>query len=381
MVLTCCTTVTLALLSMVPLETNAAPPRGTSKRAAVARGGETPRADYPHDAGAPFREQREERTRATVGTGDFRTPALGPAPYLPSAVVGAGYVLVKNWDFGKNGTIRDVSDLIAEFEFHDQFNTIANGTNYGAVIVAPSAATAIHANGLNLPSGRQPIEDPSHPTREWSEDSLKAHVRPLSPTQPTVSAAKHDAGCGSFMAKWRLPRAGSLLGHDLLWETRVRMPQPKAAYWFALWTAGNKWSAGAEMDVLESFGAPNVYPPANLFHVSSAGGRDTISYKSWPNGLERARIPAHARDLTHWHVWSWRYNRDDSYQVFLDGHLIQHGMIHWTRKGQAGGEPIDMCFLFDFTWGHTKIRAVDITLPAAEFPLTYEIDYSRVYLR
>jgi hypothetical protein len=40
-----------------------------------------------------------------------------------------------------------------------------------------------------------------------------------------------------------------------------------------------------------------------------------------------------------------------------------------------------MRFLFDFSWGHTQVSDVNIELPASMFPLTYEIDYSRVYLR
>jgi len=40
-----------------------------------------------------------------------------------------------------------------------------------------------------------------------------------------------------------------------------------------------------------------------------------------------------------------------------------------------------MSFVFDFTWGHTQISDVNISLPASSFPITYEIDYSRVYLR
>jgi hypothetical protein len=37
-----------------------------------------------------------------------------------------------------------------------------------------------------------------------------------------------------------------------------------------------------------------------------------------------------------------------------------------------------MSFLFDFSRGHTQIADVDISLPASMFPITYEIDYSRV---
>ena len=74
-------------------------------------------------------------------------------------------VLVKNWHFGTKGTIRNYSDMNAHFVYHDQFNTIGNGTNYGAVTVAPDAANA-------LP--HQPIEGvDSPPVRQFTADSLK----------------------------------------------------------------------------------------------------------------------------------------------------------------------------------------------------------------
>jgi hypothetical protein len=161
----------------------------------------------------------------------------------------------------------------------------------------------------------------------------------------------------------------------------VRMPTPAAAYWFAIWTAGNKWNGGAEMDVLESFGTPNIYPPPAAFHVNSVGGTDTIDYSSWPNGLSAAGVPTNERDLRQWHTFTWLYRKDDSYVVYYDGHVAQTGTLHWTLGGTGTGEPIDMSFLFDFGWGHTKISDVNISLPAADFNITYEIDYSRVYLR
>ena len=40
--------------------------------------------------------------------------------------------------------------------------------------------TAVSANNLGLPNNMQPVEDPSHPTREFTASSMKAHVRPLS---------------------------------------------------------------------------------------------------------------------------------------------------------------------------------------------------------
>jgi hypothetical protein len=330
----------------------------------------------PPDAGSPPTGGTE-----TIGTGDITKPAQGPAPTEASTVGGAAFTLVKNWDFGTSDTITDSATLISEFNFHDQFGTIANGTNYGAVTVAANSATAISAPNLGLPNDMQPVEDPAHPTREFTADSMKAYVRPLSTSQTTCTVSKHDAGNGSITAKWTLANGGTLLDKDLLWETRARMPVAAAAYWFAIWTAGNQWNKGAEMDVLESFGTPNIYPPPAAFHVDSVGGSDNIDYSSWPTGLTTAGVPTSDRDLTGYHTWTWLYKKDDSYVVYFDGYVVQTGSIHWTLGGGQGGTAIDMSFLFDFGWGHTQISDVNISLPASSFPITYEIDYSRVYLR
>ena len=75
------------------------------------------------------------------------------------------------------------------------------------------------------------------------------------------------------------------------------------------------------------------------------------------------------------------YKSDDTYEVYYDGYLTQQGKIHWTVGAAPDAPKIDMRFLFDFAWGHTVVPGVDVTLPASAFPLTYEIDYSRVYLR
>jgi hypothetical protein len=317
----------------------------------------------------------------SVGTGSIDEPAQGPEPVHGSKVGGSPFVLVKNWDFGSDGTITQMSDLIAEFQFHDQFDTIANGTNYGSVIVAPSAETSIKASDLGLPNNRQPVEDPAHPFREFTPDAIRTFVRPLSPNATSISATKHDSGNGSFMAKWTLPKGGSRLDRDLLWESRVRIPKPVKAFWFSLWTAGHRWNKGAEMDVVESFGTPNIGEGAKAFHVNSVGGRDKHAYSSWSSTLSEIGVPSAQRDLSEWHTFTWLYLRDDTYQVYYDDHLVQQGTVIWTLGGTASGEDLDMQFLFDFSWGHTQVQEVNITLPASELPLTYELDYSRVYLR
>jgi len=317
----------------------------------------------------------------TLGVGTLEEPAQGPPPTDRKRVSGEPFVLVKNWDFGSAGTVRNVSDLIGEFEFHDQFGTIANGTHYGAVIVAPTMETAIQVSPeLGLPENMQPVEDPQRPNREWTRNTLKAHVLPLSAAQTSASTKAHDAGCGSFVARWRLPNGGSHLQRDILWETRVRMPVPRPGYWFAIWTAGSRWDKGAEMDVLESFGAPHLVA-AKVFHINSVGGDDRVDYKDWFHSLDHVGVPRENWDLTRFHIWTWVYKRDDSYEVYYDGKLAQSGTLHWTLGAVKGAPVVDMSFLFDFTWGHTDVPGVSVSLPASSFPVTYEIDYSRVYMR
>jgi hypothetical protein len=334
------------------------------------------------DDATSFDPTVQNATGETVGTGKLTEPALGPAPMAGANVTGAPFVLVKNWDFGAAGTIRSMDDLIAEFQFHDQFNTIANGTNYGSVTVAPTSATAISASNLGLPNNRQPVEDPARPYREFTTDSITTHVLPLSPSDTTVSATAHDTGNGSFTAKWKLPGGGSRLKQDILWETRVRIRKPAPAFWFSLWTAGTRWNKGAEMDVVESFGTPNIGTGAKAFHVNSVGGSDLNPFTSWPSTLSTLGVPTGpARDLAEWHTFTWIYLRDDTYSVYFDDYLVQQGKLLWTVSGTASSQPIDMYFLFDLGWGHTQVQEVNISLPASNFPITYELDYSRVYLR
>ena len=50
--------------------------------------------------------------------------------------------------------------------------------------------------------------------------------------------------------------------------------------------------------------------------------------------------------------------------------------------GFTDGEAVDMSFIFDGAWGHTKVKSVNNPLPAKAFDGTfYEWDYSRVYLK
>jgi hypothetical protein len=308
----------------------------------------------------------------TIGGGALTNPAVGPAPSY--AIAGSGMVLVKNWHFGTDGTVRNQSDLNGNFQYHDQFNTFNNGGNYGANIAAPDSANA-------LPS--QPLESVNcPPVRSFTADSLLTLLLPYYGVT-TVVPAQHNVCSGSFQAKWKLPNGGRLLDHDIVWETRVRYVVPPY-FWFAIWTAGNQWNNGAEMDVIESFGYDNGGGSTNFngqyWHSNSVGGSDADSHNSWPDSMAAHAI--HDYDATQYHIWTWYYKKNNTYQVYVDGRLVQNGSINWTLAGEQNSMPISLDFIFDATWAHTKLPSVDHPLPVSAFDgKYYEWNYSRVYLR
>ena len=314
----------------------------------------------------------QAKAQETIGGGTITSPAVGPAPSY--GIGGPNMVLVKNWHFGTGGTIKNYTDMSANFYYHDQFGTIGNGTNYGAVTVAPDAADALY---------NQPVEGVnSPPVRQFTADSLQTFLTPLNGAT-TCDPNLHNAGNGSFMAKWNLPNGGSLLGQDIVWETRVRYVTPPY-FWFALWTVGNSWHNGAEQDLIESFGYDNGGGYTNFdgryWHSNSVGGADTVNYSNWGNAMAAQGIPSY--DATQYHTWTWVYKKDNSYAMYVDGILVQSGAnYNWTDGATAGGTPVNMDFLFDAGWGHTQVSSVDHTLPASAFAgKYYEFNYSRVYL-
>ena len=355
------------------------------------------------------------KAQETIGGGTVTSPAQGPPPATPLSTLGlAGdnLVLVKNWHFGTDGTITNQADLNANFQYHDQHNSIANGSNaYGALIVAPDDANAIFPGdvyyydddgthqGRGLGTG-QPIEGrDSAPVRQFTTDSLKTFLTPLSHAATyvngvlTVLPDRHEVGCGSFMPKWFLPNGGSLLGQDIVWETKVRYVTPPY-FWFSLWTDGNQWNNGAEHDLIESYGEDYASEGAgtgygnnnfdgHLWHSNSVNGPDTVNYFTggwWGQAMAGQGITSY--DASQYHIWTWVYRHDNTYAMFVDGILVQSGSnYYWTDGATMGGTPINMDFRFDAAWGHLSVKQVDKPLAASALAgAYYEFNYSHVYL-
>jgi hypothetical protein len=315
----------------------------------------------------------------TIGGGTLEKPAQGPAPAY--GIGGKGFILVKNWDFGAKGTIKNMADMSANFQYHDHYGLYSNGGgNYGALTVAPDAADAV--------SG-QPVEGPGVPkVREFTDDSLKTFIVPLHGAT-TLIPKDHNAGCGSFQAKWTLPAAGSALGQDMIWETRVRYDPPKY-FWYSHWIDGPVWSR-VEIDVIESFGYDNGGGATNFdgryWHsaiglgTSKKDNHQAVKYGNWANAMASVGIKKY--DAGQYHTWTLFYGADNSVAIYVDGVKVQWGSLHWTVGGAKDAKPMDaVFFLFDATWAHTKVPSVNKPLPATELKGKYfEFDYSRVYLR
>jgi hypothetical protein len=304
----------------------------------------------------------------TVGGGTIGSPAQGPGP--SSAVYGSNFTLVKNWNFGADGTIRTIGQMSSEFVYHDHWNTIGNGTNYGAVTAAPDAATAISGQPVNAS------------VRQFTGTSLKTTLAARN-GETTVSPTAHNAVNGSFTAKFTLPAGGSRLNQDVLWETKVRYVTPRY-HWFALWNAGQLWDGGAEFDVIESFGYDNGGGNTNYdgryWHADPVGGTASTNYSCWSCGMESRGITTY--DPTQYHTWALLYRKNNTYSFYVDGREVQSGAMNWTQGGGATGTPTDLAFLFDAGWGHTQVASVNHSMPASEFQgKFYEFDWSRVYLR
>lgn len=297
-------------------------------------------------------------------------------PVNMDQIGGAPFTMVRNWDFGTSGNITNFTQLEAQFEyFIPEWNTYNLGGQYGTNTVARTAETALVG---------QPV-DGSTRYREFTTSSILCHVKSLvNDTTDVGPASSYNGGNGSFYSKLDYPSGGSDLGKTIVWETRMRIQNPTAGQWLALWTAGTLWDIGPEMDVIEGF---SLFDPNEAWHsnVVQPDAVEDIDYWSgnWWDGQIEAGIISPANQLADWHTITWVYHSNNTFEVYFDDYIAQSGTFPW-RVGEGGSDnlPTDMRFLFDFGALHTSVGGYDThVIPFADLPITYEIDYSRVWER
>lgn len=339
-----------------------------------------------HDAGVPVPPVvvPVAGTAAPLPAGSPSLPAAGTGGVAASAItpvspLGTGWSVYLNDDFGTNGNIGSLAVLDTKYMYSDIFNTIGNGTKYGA----QSAATK--SSNANMGWGQ--IVDPD--VRDFTADTIRLYVKPKDPGQTTVGpTTKHDAISGTMMSKSILPANGDWRQKELLWETKFKMSKVARGYWLAIWNAGSKWDKGAEEDVMEAFWTQwtNMERPWG-FHSDIIGGKaDMDCYGDWGKCIDRwsARSPAASLEgrLDQWHVYSWYYKPSGEYVTYIDGVEFQRGNVLWTLGGKADGEKINMGLMIDCGWGNTDIPELNsLVIQASELPIICEVDWMRVYQR
>lgn len=317
------------------------------------------------------------------------TLATAPAPVEMARIAGAPFTLVKDWQFGASGNITNMAQLEAEFTSHDPFGTIANGLNYGSLTYAISNTDAIGGldPSLGLPGNNQPV-DTTGKYRAFTSNSLLMYVKPRVDGAGIGPANSHNAGDGSIVSKFHYPSGGSHLGKTICWESKFRIVSPPhAGLWTAIWTVGDHWDGGPEMDVIEHFSGTDDSGTTDgmIWHNNSVGGTDhrfDLS-ESWYRGIEQSQIDQSLWSMTQWHVLTYVYKSDDSFQIWMDGYLMQWGSQTWEvqQGGEIGTVPY-MAFLFDIRFGHTAVFPINtVTIAAPVTPWSMEVQYSRIFER
>lgn len=344
-----------------------------------------------------------------IGGGTINDPAdahlsIQPAYDYSGDAQNTGYVLAKNWDFGANGTISNYSELEIDFEYTDPFGVFCVGGKYGSMTAARSSSTAKTMGGVTQPIDGVTV---ASPMREWQSDYMRTFVKPLNSVSGSYvssgtvdSLSSKEVANGSFYSKFSLPGGGEHLGLDMIWETRVRF-EPIEKFWFSLWTVGDAWAkkyppldnGGAEMDLVESFGDTASNYDGNRWHSSLVGYGELWDFYlgSWVHGMKAFDIIAEDSSETHlpasydpseWHIWTWIYKADNTWEAYVDGKMVNRGMVHWTFGGDEDDPPIPMYFLFDGAWGHSEVGGMQGSMLKSKLAnLHYDWDYSRVFLR
>ena len=317
----------------------------------------------------------------TIGGGTVASPAVGPPPSF--GIGGPGMVLVKNWHFGTDGTIKNYADMSANFFYHDQFGTIGNGTNYGAVTVAPDAANALARSADRR--RRLPARPPVH--RRLAEDVPHAPGRrddgaTRSSTTRAAARSWRSGSCPTAARCWagtssgrrgcatsRRPTSGSRSGRPATSGSGTATPRARSTTW-------SRASA-------TTTAARNTNYDGRYWHSNTVAspGKDTVDYGDWGKAMAAHGIKSYDAAPVPYLDLAVQQRQHATRCTWTASRSRAAPTTTGRTAARPTDEPIDMDFLFDGGWGHTQIGSVNKPLPAAAFDgKSYEWNYSRVYL-
>ncbi len=159
-------------------------------------------------------------------------------------------------------------------------------------------------------------------------------------------------------------------------EIRAKIPVAKGS-WPAIWTLGNsmRWPSCGEIDIMEYYRIKDV--PHIL--ANTAWGTDTPNNGQWntvtvPFSTFTERDPYWADKF---HVWRMDWD-EDAIRLYLDDELLNETLLKDTQNGSLGN------YKNPFRQPHYILLNLAIggqggTPDDSAFPLTYEVDYVRVY--
>lgn len=160
-------------------------------------------------------------------------------------------------------------------------------------------------------------------------------------------------------------------------ETRARIPVCKGA-WPAIWLLGKDlpWPANGEIDVMEYYQASNK--PTVL--ANACWGSDKDGEAIWDSSYTPLthftdRDPAWAQRF---HIWRMDWD-EKTIRLYLDDELLNEIDLSRTINGSANAKGVNPFHAPHYILLNLAldVRVKDYDL--RDFPMTFEIDYVRVY--
>lgn len=324
----------------------------------------------------------------TIGGGTLAAPAVAPAPALANDGAG-GWTPVYNFTFGTGSsggiaapTVPNISTLVTYIGTAQNLAAGCVAQDQGNYWSKRSPAPQDTTN----PCGWTPYSSGlSPPLFNFTSNTLQGLVEITDPSNIVA-----DSLINAFM---EVPRGGFSLantaGHDVYLETVFRiLPQPgkdlRYAY-YGLWTPFYTGPVTCEVDFLEGFGFDNgggsTAFNANYFHSQAAtafGGCD---------GSSGELVNLGGSNFESYVTFGVLMNANGNWSTYINmGSLTNHLLVTASGYPRAT-QPI--VFWFDDEWGFRSMSnqiqppGASGTNPvdASYFPVTYEHQYIRIYMR